>query len=59
MPRSLITIAELLEWILTVATIEGPRGINEGGKDGVIALKPVLQQLHTLVQEMQTLLYAS
>jgi hypothetical protein len=53
MPGFLITIGELLDWIETVATDEGPRSINEGGKDGVItSLKPVLRQLHELTQQM-------
>jgi hypothetical protein len=54
-PGFLITIGELLEWIETVATIEGPRSINDGGKDGVIALRPVLKQLHLLAAKMEDL----
>jgi hypothetical protein len=43
-----LTIAELLSWVETVATEEGPRLIQEGGKTGVIALKSTIGQLADL-----------
>jgi hypothetical protein len=44
-----LTIAELLSWVETVATEEGPRLIQEGGKTGVIALKSTIAKLTELV----------
>ncbi len=43
-----LTIAELLTWIETVATKEGPQLIQEGGKTGVIALQPTIETLAKL-----------
>jgi hypothetical protein len=38
-------VAELLDWINRVATEEGPRFIQDSGKDGVAALNPTLNNL--------------
>jgi hypothetical protein len=38
-------LAELLDWISRVATDEGPRFIQDSGKDGVAALNPTLNNL--------------
>ena len=40
-------IAELLDWINRVATEEGPRLIQDSGKDGVVALNPTIDNLRT------------
>ncbi|MGH2733644.1 MAG: IPT/TIG domain-containing protein [Actinomycetota bacterium] len=50
-PEAPITVAELLDWVRTVAGEEGPRLIREGGKDGVIALSPTLDTLSRLVSK--------
>ncbi|MFF4253268.1 collagen binding domain-containing protein [Streptomyces sp. NPDC001663] len=44
-----ILLSDLLDWIVRVSTAEGPRLVREAGKDGVIALTPVLGQLADLV----------
>ena len=46
-----LTIAELLGWIETVSTDEGPRMISDAGKDGVVALRPTLDQLSGLMND--------
>ena len=38
-------VAELLDWINRVASEEGPRFIQDSGKDGVAALSPTLNNL--------------
>ena len=38
-------VAELLDWTSRVATEEGPRFIQDSGKDGVAALNPTLNNL--------------
>jgi hypothetical protein len=47
-PQEPLTIAELLTWVETVASEEGPRLIQEGGKSGVIALKTTIAKLTEL-----------
>ncbi|MDS4011691.1 MAG: hypothetical protein RKK15_09850 [Defluviicoccus sp.] len=46
---SSMSVGELLDWIHTVATVEGPQLVQEGGKLGVKALVPVLKKLEALV----------
>lgn len=43
-------VAELLDWVDTFASKEGPYLIQEAGKAGVVALLPTVQQLHKLVK---------
>jgi hypothetical protein len=43
-------VADLLDWVYRVASDEGPRAIQTGGKDGVTALAPSLDQLRHLTQ---------
>lgn len=45
-----ILLAELLSWVERVASEEGPRLLQDGGKDGAIALTPVLDKLRALVR---------
>jgi hypothetical protein len=47
-----ITIDEVLGWAEHLSTEEGPRYIREGGKDGVIALRPALETLNRLTRDM-------
>lgn len=42
-------ISELLDWVERFATIEGPRLVQEGGKRGVGAFYPTIEELVTLV----------
>ncbi|HEV2846856.1 MAG TPA: hypothetical protein VG477_18515, partial [Thermoanaerobaculia bacterium] len=49
--ESPMTLADLLEWVDTFAATEGPRLIQEAGKDGVIAFRSTLTQLSGLVEE--------
>lgn len=48
-PQPPLYMADLLEWVDRVVSQEGPRLIQDGGKDGVAALTPILAQLGTLV----------
>jgi hypothetical protein len=45
-----ILLAELLSWVERVASEEGPRLLQDGGKDGASALTPVLERLRALVR---------
>jgi Carboxypeptidase regulatory-like domain len=45
-----ILLGELLSWVERVAAEEGPRLLQDGGKDGASALTPVLDRLRTLVR---------
>jgi len=42
-------ISELLDWVERFATIEGPRLVQDGGKRGVGAFYPTIEELVTLV----------
>jgi hypothetical protein len=50
-----ILLSDLLDWVVRVTTREGPRLIQDAGKDGVIAIAPVLGQLAGLVRATETL----
>lgn len=50
-----ILLSDLLDWVVRVSTSEGPRLIQDAGKDGVIAIAPVLGQLKGLVAGVVTL----
>jgi len=43
-------LSDLLDWVLRVSQDEGPRIIQDAGKDGVLAFKPVLDTLRILVR---------
>jgi hypothetical protein len=48
--RTALFVGELLEWVDRFASIEGPRLINDGGKAGVRAAAPTLDNLRRLVR---------
>jgi hypothetical protein len=50
--KNRLTIAELLGWVERFSAEEGPRIVREAGKDGVIALRPIVQELANLVNQM-------
>ena len=50
-------VAELLDWIERVASEEGPRLIQDAGKDGVAALNPTLDNLRRLARGALTMPY--
>jgi Carboxypeptidase regulatory-like domain len=43
-------LADLLSWVERAASEEGPRLIQDGGKDGVVAFTPTLALLESLVE---------
>jgi hypothetical protein len=45
-----IFLSDLLDWVLRASRDEGPRIIQDAGKDGVLAFKPVLNTLRLLVR---------
>jgi hypothetical protein len=49
--HSSLFVAELLDWVDRVATVEGPALVQDGGKDGVTAFVPTLERLSTYVRE--------
>ena len=53
--ESPITVAELLSWVETFATQEGPQLIQDGGKDGVVVFRLTTEHLATLVQKAASL----
>jgi hypothetical protein len=51
-----ILLSDLLDWVVRAARDEGPRLIQDAGRDGVDAFAPVLEQLRTLIQEARKLI---
>jgi hypothetical protein len=43
-------LSDLLDWVLRVSRDEGPRIIQDAGKDGVLAFTPVLNKLRVLIR---------
>lgn len=43
-------VSELLDWVSRVASEEGPRLIQDAGKDGAIAFAPILDTLRRAVR---------
>jgi hypothetical protein len=48
-----LLLSDLLDWVERASRDEGPRIIQDAGKDGVFAFAPVLRRLHDLVQLTQ------
>jgi hypothetical protein len=46
-----LLLSDLMAWILQASGEEGPRAIQDAGKDGVFAFAPVLRRLHGLVHD--------
>jgi hypothetical protein len=44
-----LLLSDLLDWVLRASRDEGPKIIQDAGKDGVLAFAPVLDRLRTLV----------
>ena len=44
-----LLLSDLLDWVVKASRDEGPRIIQDAGKDGVLAFAPVLEKLKTLV----------
>jgi hypothetical protein len=44
-------LSDLLDWVVRTCRDEGPRMIQDAGKDGVVAVSRVLQKLRRLVRE--------
>jgi hypothetical protein len=49
--ESPIILSDLLDWVVRACRDEGPRIIQDAGKDGVVAFSTVLDKLRTLVHE--------
>jgi len=47
--QPLITVADLFSWVETFATSEGLQLVQEGGKDGVLAFRSILNQIKFLM----------
>jgi hypothetical protein len=45
-----LLLSDLLDWVVRASRDEGPRIIQDAGKDGVFAFAPVLRRLHGLVK---------
>jgi hypothetical protein len=50
-PDSSLLLSDLLDWVLKASRDEGPRLIQDAGKDGVRAFAPVLRKLRHLIKE--------
>jgi hypothetical protein len=46
-----IILSDLLDWVVRACRDEGPRAIQDAGKDGVVAFSTVLEKLRVLVHE--------
>jgi hypothetical protein len=51
-----LLLSDLLDWVVRAARDEGPRLIQDAGRDGVNAFAPQLQELQTIVQQTRTLI---
>jgi hypothetical protein len=49
--ESPIILSDLLDWVVRACRDEGPRIVQDAGKDGVVAFSTVLQKLRKLVHE--------
>jgi hypothetical protein len=49
--EKVLLLSDLLDWVVRASRDEGPRIIQDAGKDGVFAFAPVLRRLHGLVQK--------
>ena len=49
-PQAAITVGDLLDWVETFATQEGPQLLQEGGKDGVLAFRSTVARLEQWVE---------
>lgn len=45
-----ITVGDLLDWVETFATQEGPQLLQEGGKDGVLSFRATVKRLEEWVE---------
>src|SRR5262245_9174760 len=50
-----ILLSDLLDWVVRASRDEGPRLIQDAGKDGVFAFAPVLRRLRNLVRDTRQL----
>jgi hypothetical protein len=50
-----LLLSDLLDWVVRASRDEGPRIIQDAGKDGVLAFAPVLETLRTLVHAAREL----
>jgi hypothetical protein len=50
-----VLLSDLLDWVVRASRDEGPRIIQDAGKDGVLAFAPVLAKLRTLVHTAREL----
>ncbi len=48
-------LSELLDWVVQATRVDGPRLIQDAGKDGVFAFAPVLRRLRNLVRQTREL----
>lgn len=49
-----LLLSDLLDWVVRSARDEGPRLIQDAGRDGVDAFAPVLRELRSLIQGTRT-----
>jgi hypothetical protein len=50
-----VLLSDLLDWVVRASRDEGPRIIQDAGKDGVLAFAPVLAKLRTLIHAAREL----
>jgi Carboxypeptidase regulatory-like domain len=53
-----LLLSDLLDWYVRAARDEGPRLIQDAGRDGVNAFAPVLRKLRTLSQQTQDFIHS-
>jgi hypothetical protein len=54
--RAPMFLSDLLDWVVQSCRDQGPRMIQDSGKDGVRAFTPVLKELRSLVQDARNLI---
>lgn len=54
--QPVLSLSDLLDWVVLAARDQGPRLIQDAGRDGVDAFAPQLQELQGLIQQTRTLI---
>jgi hypothetical protein len=53
-----ILLSDLLDWVVRASRDEGPRIVQDAGKDGVLAFAPVLNKLRLLIRATRELTHS-
>jgi hypothetical protein len=54
-----ILLSDLLDWVVRASRDEGPRIVQDAGKDGVLAFAPILNELRRLIHATRKVTHSS